>query len=164
VKTQTQPTERQRLEQGLEEAQQSLNEARAKLNQSEQDFVTVERQIQNEADVSVLAALQSKRDALATLQPRLRREVEKRQEAFDSAKNAIAQNESLIQEVQRNISKAPAVKDNLLRRKDQAEEDLRQAQIDLSRAEKAIESQAAEVRGYESQLMRLGGHKKESKV
>jgi chromosome segregation ATPase len=157
VKTQLQTTERQRLEQSLGEAQQSLNEARAKLNQSEQDFVTVERQIGLASDVAALAALQSKRDALATLQPRLRKEVEKASCAFTTAKNAIAENERFITDIESRIANAPTVRTGLLQRKTQVEEEIKQAQVELRRAESAIVSHDDEVKGLESQLMRLGG-------
>jgi chromosome segregation ATPase len=152
-----QQAQKQRLEQQLEEARQAHAKARADYNQAEQDFINTERQIKTETDIGKLATLQARRDALNTIQPRLRREVEKLDAKVSEARNAITRNEEFIRDIRARIANAPSVLDGLQRQKSQAESDVQQAQAELRQTEKAIEAHAAEVRGYESQLDQLGG-------
>jgi chromosome segregation ATPase len=115
---QTQQTERQRLVQQLEEARQAHTTARAEYNQAEQDFINTERQIKPESDIGKLATLQARRDALNTVLPRLRKEVERLDAKVSEARNAITQNESFINDVKAKIANAPVALEGLQRRKE----------------------------------------------
>jgi integrase len=126
MQAQTQQTERQRLEQQLEAARQVHAKARAEYTTAEQDFINTERQIKTESDIGKLATLQTKRDALNTVQPRLRKEVERLEARVSEARNAITQNENFIKDIRAKIASAPAVLDGLHRRKGQAESDVQQ--------------------------------------
>lgn len=151
-----QQTERQKLEQRLEAAQAELAEASRAFDNYERDLITINKRLKTEPDVDALAALQSRAAGLETMRSRAQQDVQKKRQAVENARDALARHDDYARELRASIARAGSERAELERRLTQAQSDVQEAQAAERKAQAAIESHQSKIRGYEAHLSRLG--------